>query len=48
MDKAGLKDKEIGYTTRFNAFTDNSNRPNGWSTFSSDGEGTVIANILSK
>ena len=32
----------MGWTTRWNAFYDDSNRPSGWKKFDSDGEGLLI------
>lgn len=46
LNRAGLNDKLIGYTTRFNAFWDDSSRPSGVTTFSSDGEGIQIDKYL--
>jgi hypothetical protein len=46
LDDAGLNDKVIGYTTRFNAFWDDNNRPEGAMAFNSDGEGIIIDNHL--
>lgn len=46
MDAAGMKNKQIGYTTRFNAFWDDSNRPSGIQAFASEGEGIIIDNTL--
>ncbi|MCP3964763.1 MAG: hypothetical protein GY750_04725 [Lentisphaerae bacterium] len=46
LDKAGMSDKLIGYTTRFNAFYKESpfkNNPDGWA---SDGEGIDIDNTI--
>lgn len=45
LDKAGLVDKEIIYTTRFNAFMSNS-KTYGFAGFNSDGEGLDISNII--
>jgi GH18 family chitinase len=45
LDKAGLKDKVIGYTTRFNSFMKNS-KDVGFSGFNSDGEGLAINTYL--
>lgn len=45
LDKAGLADKSIGYTTRFNAFMENSTAY-GFKGFQSDGEGIAINNRL--
>lgn len=46
LDENGLSDKMIGYTTRLNAFWNDSNRPQGVSTFITDGEGIDIAETL--
>lgn len=48
LDQAGLSDKEIGYTTRFNAFWNNTNQPENHSAFASDGEGLEIENYLNQ
>ncbi len=45
LDKAGMQDKQIGYTTRFNAFMENA-KVYGFSHFASDGEGLAINNWL--
>ena len=45
LDTAGLQDKEIGYTTRFNAFMADSSKY-GFAGFNSDGEGLDINNWL--
>jgi GH18 family chitinase len=45
LDKAGMQDKLIGYTTRFNAFMGNAS-DYGFSHFASDGEGLAINNWL--
>ena len=45
LDKAGMQDKQIGYTTRFNAFMENGSEY-GFSNFASDGEGLAINNWL--
>ncbi|GGG07248.1 MULTISPECIES: glycosyl hydrolase family 18 protein [Cysteiniphilum] len=46
LDAAGMQDKEIGYTTRFNAFWDNDSRPQRYTAFNSDGEGLAIQKVL--
>lgn len=46
LDKVGLNDKLIGYTTRFNAFFDDSSRPFNATVFATDGEGIFIDNAL--
>ena len=48
MDKAGMQNKTIGYTTRFNAFWDKEHRnvPDGYDHFASDGEGLTIEETL--
>jgi len=48
LDDAGMSDKLLGYTTRFNAFWDDSTRPLGFSTFTTDGEGLDIAADLTE
>ena len=50
LDKEGMQDKQIGYTTRFNAFWDNEhgNKPEGYTYFSSDGEGLKVEETLNK
>ncbi|WHN64766.1 hypothetical protein [Cysteiniphilum sp. QT6929] len=45
LDKAGMHDKQIGYTTRFNAFMQNASEY-GFSHYQSDGEGLAINNWL--
>lgn len=42
LDAHGMSDKKIGYTTRFNAFWEDGNRPQGFKAFASDGEGLDI------
>ena len=46
LDAAGLKDKSIGYTTRWNAFYDDATRPKGWKVYASDGEGLKVEKEL--
>jgi len=46
LKKADLNDKLIGYTTRFNAFWDDSSRPEGVNAWASDGEGLKIESVL--
>ena len=41
-----LKHKTLSYTTRFNAFWNDDNRPDGWTRFASDGEAIDIDNYL--
>ena len=48
LDENGLKSKEIGYTTRFNAFWTSLDRPSGFDEFASDGEGITINEYLKK
>ena len=50
LDKEGMHDKQIGYTTRFNAFWDNDhgNKPEGYTYFASDGEGLKVEETLNK
>ena len=45
LDAEGMQDKEIGYTTRFNAFMPDS-KQYGFAGFNSDGEGIAIDNWL--
>jgi hypothetical protein len=40
--------KDIGWTTRFNAFYNDFTRPNGYAHFESDGEGIMIEEELVK
>jgi GH18 family chitinase len=46
LDKNGMKAKTLSYTTRFNAFWNDSSRPEGATAFPSDGEGVDIANAV--
>jgi hypothetical protein len=46
LDKSGLKDKEIGYTTRFNAFMHDSRNYGFRENFASDGEGLSVDDWL--
>ena len=46
LDLAGLQDKLLIYTTRYNAFWDDSSRPAKYGKFSTDGEGIIIENTL--
>ena len=46
LDRSGLGDKKIGYTTRYNAFWNDTNRPQNYSGFVSDGEGLDIDSLL--
>lgn len=46
LDAAGLQDKTLGYTTRFNAFWDDSNRPANSTKYASDGEGLSVDKTL--
>ena len=50
LNEEGMEDKQIGYTTRFNAFWDDEhgNKPDGYTYFSSDGEGITIEKTLNK
>ncbi|MFZ9036391.1 MAG: hypothetical protein ACO2ZM_09820 [Francisellaceae bacterium] len=45
LDAEGMSDKQIGYTTRWNAFMNNAS-DYGFDNFSSDGEGITINNWL--
>ncbi len=47
LDDNGLSDKLIGYTTRFNAFWNETTRPTGVSAYDSDGEGLDVVEALS-
>lgn len=38
LNGAGLNDKTIGYSTRYNAFWNDTNRPNGYVGYDNDGE----------
>ena len=42
LDNAGHSHVEIGITLRFNAFINNSNRPGGFHSFPTDGEGILV------
>ena len=46
LDKEGLQDKQLGYTTRFNAFWNNDTKPENYTYFKSDGEGLTIEKTL--
>ena len=46
LDRDGMGDKQIGYTTRFNAFWNDETRPCGYTSFPSDGEGLTIEETL--
>jgi endo-chitodextinase len=46
LDKANMQEKSISYTTRFNAFWSNSDKPEGSGDFVSNGEGIDIANAV--
>ena len=49
LDRAGMKDKQIGYTTRFNAFWNGESkmrRPRSYRSFQTDGEGITIEKVL--
>jgi len=48
FDANNMTDKMVGYTTRFNAFWDNSTRPEGFKVFASDGEGLDIDKELTR
>merc|ERR1719367_2684742 len=50
LDEEGMEDKQIGYTTRFNAFWDDEhgNKPKGFTYFSSDGEGLKVEETLNE
>ncbi|WP_051261549.1 glycoside hydrolase family 18 protein [Desulfovibrio inopinatus] len=46
LDENGLHDKLIGYTTRLNAFWDDSTRPSSVIQFNTDGEGIDVVQAL--
>jgi len=46
LDAGGLSGKRIGYTTRFNAFWNDANRPAGVAAFISDGEGIDVVQAI--
>lgn len=48
LDDAGLTDKTLSYTTRFNSFWNDSDRPEGVTAFASDGEGIDIAGTMAE
>lgn len=48
LDAANMTDKKVGYTTRFNAFWNETTRPKGFKVFASDGEGQDIENELQR
>ena len=50
LDNAGMQDKTVGYTTRFNAFWDDKhgNIPAHYTSFESDGEGLKIAETMNE
>ena len=48
LDAEGMQNKQIGYTTRFNAFFDDTNRPMGFMKFDSDGEGLSVEHTLNQ
>ena len=50
LDEEGMEDKQIGYTTRFNAFWDDEhgNKPEGFTYFASDGEGLKVEERLNE
>ena len=51
LDDAGMKDKTVGYTTRFNAFWDDDHagtKPANYTLFPSDGEGLKIEETLNE
>ena len=46
LDKEGMEDKQVGYTTRFNAFWNNDTKPDNYTYFASDGEGLTVEKTL--
>ena len=48
LDDAGMPEKLIGYTTRFNAFWIDGSRPEGVTAFPSDGEGIDVVNAINE
>lgn len=46
LDAVGLSHKQIGYTTRFNAFWNDASRPAGVTAFISDGEGLDVIQAI--
>lgn len=46
LNNAGLNDKTIGYSTRYNAFWNDTNRPNGYVGYDNDGEVLRINSVL--
>jgi len=46
LDEAGMQDKTIGYTTRYNAAWDEDSSPDGWTNWNTDGEAMKINNVL--
>ena len=46
LDKEGMEEKQIGYTTRFNAFWNNDTKPEQYTYFTSDGEGLAVEKAL--
>jgi hypothetical protein len=46
LDAIGLKDKLLGYSTKYDAFIDDDSRPDGFRPSSTDGEGIMIDNAL--
>lgn len=48
LDDNGLSDKLLSYTTRFNSFWNDSDRPDGVTAFASDGEGIDIAEAMAE
>jgi len=46
FDSKGWQNKHVGLTLRFNAFINASNRPAGFHTFPTDGEGIDVYNAM--
>jgi len=44
LDANGMKDKQIGFTTRYNSFWKEA--PSGWTPWPSDGEAIIVDNHL--
>lgn len=46
MNNAGMHGKTIGYSTRYNAFWNDTNRPDGYAAYDNDGEVLRINQVL--
>lgn len=46
LDEAGMQDKTIGYTTRYNAAWNEDTSPDGWTNWNTDGEAMKIDTVL--